>query len=60
MHWVEAAADNDAARATSKADFMDSLQASWIYERTRIQRNEIAAAFFRFLGIPTLSLQAGL
>lgn len=53
MHWVEAAEDNDAARGTAKADFMDSLNPSWLYERRGIQRKEIAAAFFRFLGIPS-------
>lgn len=52
MHWVEAAEDNDAARASSKSDFMDSLQASWLYERISIQRKEVACSFFRFLGIP--------
>jgi hypothetical protein len=41
MHWVEAA----------KADFMDGLQARWIYERRFVQRKETAAAFFRFRGI---------
>lgn len=51
MHWVEAAEDNDAARAASKSDFMDSLQASWLYERLAIQRKEVASAFFRFLRI---------
>jgi hypothetical protein len=53
MHWVEAAEDNSAARAASKADFMDSLQASWLYERFSIQRREVSEAFFRFLRIPT-------
>lgn len=53
MHWVEAAEDNNAARGTAKADFMDSLQASWLYERRTIQRKEIAAVFLRFLGIPS-------
>lgn len=51
MHWVEAAEDNDAARAASKSDFMDSLQASWLYERLSIQKKEVASAFFRFLRI---------
>lgn len=52
MHWVEAAEDNNAARAESKANFMDALQPSWLYERISIQRKEVADAFFRFLGIP--------
>lgn len=52
MHWIEAAEDNDAGRRTAKADFMDSLNAGWLYERRTIQRKEVAAAFFRFLGIP--------
>jgi hypothetical protein len=52
MHWVEAAEDNDAARGAAKADFMDSLNAHWLYERRTIQRKEVAAAFFRFLQVP--------
>jgi len=52
MHWVEAAEDNDAARGTAKADFMDSLNAQWLYNRIGIQRKEVAAAFFRFLQVP--------
>lgn len=53
MHWVEAAQDRDAARAKSKSDFMDALQAGWLYERLSIQRKEVANAFVRFLGIPS-------
>jgi hypothetical protein len=51
MHWVEAAEDNDAARGTAKADFMDSLQARWLYDRRSIQKREVADAFFRFAGL---------
>ena len=53
MHWVEAAEDDDAARGDDKADFMDSLNARWLYDRRGIQRKEVHAAFFRFLGVPT-------
>lgn len=53
MHWVEAAQDKDAARAKSKSDFMDALQAGWLYERLSIQRKEVTNAFVRFLGIPS-------
>ena len=49
MHWAEAAADRDAARGGAKADFMDALQARWIYERRSVQRREAAAVFFRSL-----------
>jgi hypothetical protein len=57
FHWVEAAEDNDPARAAAKADFMDSLQASWLYERIAVQRKEVATAFFQFLQIPHNSPQ---
>ncbi len=53
MHWAEAAADEDAARGAAKADFMDSLQARWIYERRSLQQKEATAAFFRFLHVHT-------
>jgi hypothetical protein len=53
MHWVEAAEDGDAARGAGKADFMDSLNARWLHERRAIQRKEVAAAFFRFLQVPS-------
>jgi hypothetical protein len=51
MHWAEAAEDRDPIRATAKADFMDSLKARWIYERRSVQGKEVAAVFFRFLGV---------
>jgi len=51
-HWIEAAEDDDAARATAKADFMDSLRPRWLYERRAVQRKEVADAFFRFANIP--------
>jgi predicted nucleic acid-binding protein len=51
MHWVEAAEDGNLARGSAKADFMDELQARWIYERRCVQKKEVAAVFFRFLGI---------
>lgn len=35
----------------AKADFMDSLETRWIYERGSVQAKEVAAVFFRFLGI---------
>src|SRR5580704_9819654 len=53
MHWVEAAEDNDAVRGAAKADFMDLLNARWLFERRTIQRKEIAASFFRFLQVPS-------
>src|SRR6202047_532799 len=52
MHWVEAAEDNDATRGAAKADFMDSLDARWLFERRNVQQKEVAAAFFRFLQVP--------
>ena len=52
MHWVEAAEDNDVARGTAKADFMDSLDARWLYDRRTIQRKEVATSFFQFLMVP--------
>jgi len=57
MHWVEAAEDNDVARGTAKADFMDSLESQWLYDRRGIQRKEVAAAFFRFLQVPNTAPQ---
>jgi hypothetical protein len=52
MHWIEAAEDPDPVRGAAKADFMDALQASWLYERLSIQKKEVANAFFLFLKIP--------
>ena len=52
MHWVDAAEDNDAVRRTAKADFMDSLDARWLYDRRGIQRREVALSFFQFLLVP--------
>ncbi len=53
MHWVEAAEDNDAVRGAAKADFMDSLNARWLFERRAVQRKEVATSFFRFLQVPS-------
>jgi hypothetical protein len=52
MHWVEAAEDKDFVRGAAKADFMDSLNARWLFERRAVQQKEVAAAFFRFLNVP--------
>jgi len=52
MHWIEAAEDPDPVRGAAKADFMDALQASWLYECLSIQKKEVANAFFLFLKIP--------
>jgi hypothetical protein len=52
MHWVDAADDADAARRASKGDFMDSINARWLYERRTIQRKEVADKFFTFANIP--------
>ena len=57
MHWIEAAEDNDVGRGTAKADFMDSLNAQWLYDRRGIQRKEVAVAFFRFLRVPSIPPQ---
>ena len=51
MHWTEAAEDRNVSRGVAKADFMDSLQARWIYERRSVQGKEVAAVFFQYLGI---------
>jgi hypothetical protein len=57
MHWVEAAEDNDAARGAAKADFMDSLNAQWLFERRNVQGKEVATSFFRFLQVPCTTPQ---
>jgi hypothetical protein len=51
-HWREMARDEDDARGTSVADFCDSLQPAWLYERRTIQKKEVASAFFKFANIP--------
>jgi hypothetical protein len=52
MHWVDAAEDGDPPRRASKGDFMDSINARWLYERRSIQRKEVADKFFTFANIP--------
>jgi hypothetical protein len=51
MHWVDAAEDRDVARGNAKADFMDSLQPRWLFDRRSIQRKEVTSRFYQFLGI---------
>lgn len=51
MHWVDAAEDQDVARGNAKADFMDSLQPRWLFDRRSIQRKEVASHFYQFLGV---------
>jgi len=51
MHWVDAAEDRDIARGNAKADFMDSLQTRWLFDRRSIQRKEVASRFYQFLGV---------
>jgi hypothetical protein len=53
FHWIEMAEDADVARAEAKAHFVDSLRSRWLFGRRNIQGKEVAAAFFRFAGIPT-------
>lgn len=50
-HWREMAQDSDHARGTSVADFCDSLDPAWLYDRRSIQRREVAAALNRFANI---------
>jgi len=52
MHWLDAAEDADICRGDAKADFMDSLQPRWLFDRRSIQRKEVTSQFFRFVGIP--------
>jgi len=47
-HWREMARDADHERGKSVADFCDSLAPIWLYERRTIQKNEVAAALYRF------------
>jgi hypothetical protein len=51
MHWVDAAEDQNIARGYAKADFMDSLQPRWLFDRLSIQRKEVTLRFYQFLGI---------
>ncbi len=52
-HWREMATDADHARGTSMADFCDSLNAEWLYDRRSVQKKEVAAAFYRFAKVPS-------
>jgi len=51
MHWVDAAEDQAIARGNAKAEFMDSLQPLWLFDRRSIQRKEVASRFYQFLGV---------
>ena len=51
-HWREMAQDVDHARGTSVADFCDSLDPVWLYDRRTIQKKEVSAAFFKFANVP--------
>jgi hypothetical protein len=51
--WREMATDADHARGTSMANFCDSLNAEWLYDRRSVQKKEVAAAFYRFAKIPS-------
>jgi hypothetical protein len=51
-HWREMAQDADHARGTSVADFCDSLDPVWLYDRRTIQKKEVSAAFSKFANIP--------
>lgn len=51
-HWREMAQDADHARGTSVADFCDSLDPVWLYDRRTIQKKEVSAAFFKFAKVP--------
>jgi hypothetical protein len=57
MHWVDTAEDADICRGDAKANFMDSLQPRWLFDRRSIQRKEVTSQFFRFVGIPEAMLQ---
>jgi hypothetical protein len=50
-HWQEMAQDQSHERGTSVADFCDSLDPSWLYDRISIQRKEISHSLYRFVGI---------
>ncbi len=52
-HWREMARDADHARGTSVADFSDSLDPVWLYDRRTIQKKEVLSAFFKFANLPT-------
>ncbi len=56
-HWHEMARDRNHVRGTSMADFCDTLNPAWLYERRSIQKREAAAAFYRFAKIPTETLK---
>jgi hypothetical protein len=50
-HWQEMAQDKNHERGVSVADFSDSLNSSWLYERIAIQRKEVTYSFCNFVGI---------
>jgi hypothetical protein len=50
-HWPEMARDTNYERGSSVADFCDSLNPAYLYDRRSIQKREAASAFFRSAGI---------
>ncbi|MFZ1009378.1 MAG: hypothetical protein WAN65_21225 [Candidatus Sulfotelmatobacter sp.] len=47
-HWREMANDRNHDRGKSMADFCDSLNSFWLFDRRSIQKKEVAAAFYQF------------
>src|SRR5271167_353066 len=50
-HWQEMAQDKRHERGNSVADFCDSLNSSWLYDRIAIQRKEVSYSLCKFVGI---------
>ncbi len=51
-HWVEMAMGKNTAASLALADYAESLEPLWVRERRTLQKNEVAAAFFAWLGMP--------
>ena len=51
-HWLETARIPNPENALARADFIDSLNPLWLRERRILQRHEVEACFFGWLGIP--------
>jgi hypothetical protein len=50
-HWQDMAADRDHTRANSLADFCDSLDPLWLFDRRTIQKREAAVSLYKFAHI---------
>jgi hypothetical protein len=55
-HWVEMARGKNPTASLALADYAESLEPLWVRERRTLQKNEVAAALFGWLGVPYTKL----